>query len=166
MPGQKALAPAAIVDDLYNFVIPAGEVIPGSTIDFILSVAGLSTARVINPKDPRILATWSFTIADIKQQKAGVTILNNVIDPAKGEETRIIYSVSRRGNVTVLVSDANANLVDVLQRGVLEEGEYHNIWDGRNRGGRKVAPGIYFVRVIGPEINEVRKVLVVRNASQ
>ena len=165
-PISRTLAAETVNGDLHNFFIPGSELLPGVTVEFVLTVAGLSTARVINPKDPRILAVWSFTIADIKLQKAGVTILSNVIDPSRGEDTRVVYSIARRGNVMVLVSDANANLVTVLQRGIREEGDYHATWDGRNNGGRAVAPGIYFIKVIGPDINEVRKVLVVRRSSQ
>jgi fibronectin-binding autotransporter adhesin len=35
-------------------------------------------------------------------------------------------------------------------------------WDGRNSGGRIVAKGIYFIRIVAPDIDETRKVLVVK----
>jgi hypothetical protein len=35
-------------------------------------------------------------------------------------------------------------------------------WDGRNRGGRDVARGIYFIKVVAPGVEETRKVLIVK----
>jgi hypothetical protein len=36
-------------------------------------------------------------------------------------------------------------------------------WDGTNAGGNPVARGMYFVRVVGPDIDEIRKVMVIKN---
>jgi len=41
-------------------------------------------------------------------------------------------------------------------------GEHRITWDGRNRAGQVVARGLYFIRVVGPNLDEIRKVLVVR----
>jgi flagellar hook assembly protein FlgD len=64
--------------------------------------------------------------------------------------------------VTILVFDLSGSIVNVLQRGSQSPGQYTTAWDGKNRGGRSVARGIYFVRVVGPGFDEIRKVLVVR----
>ena len=37
---------------------------------------------------------------------------------------------------------------------------YH--WNGTNNSGNAVARGIYFIRVVGPGIDETRKVMVVK----
>jgi len=50
----------------------------------------------------------------------------------------------------------------VLYRGQRTAGEYSTSWDGRNRGNRVVARGVYFIKIVGPGINEIRKVLVVK----
>ena len=49
-----------------------------------------------------------------------------------------------------------------LQRGTQDAGDWAVTWDGRNRGGRAVAPGLYFVRIAGPGIDQVRTVLVTK----
>ena len=41
-------------------------------------------------------------------------------------------------------------------------GDYTASWDGKNRGGRAVSRGMYFIRVVGPEIDEIRKVMIVK----
>ena len=46
--------------------------------------------------------------------------------------------------------------------GSASAGEHVYTWDGRNRGNRVVARGVYFIRVVGPGVNETRKVLVTR----
>jgi len=50
----------------------------------------------------------------------------------------------------------------VLTRGTQAAGTYTTSWDGKNRSGAPVARGIYFIRVVGPDFDEIRKVLVVR----
>jgi len=109
------------------------------------------------------LATpWTFDLRDLRPQRGGVQILNNVINPAKGEVTSLQYQQNRDGNVTITVFDLSGNIIKVLQRGNQAAGDYQATWDGTNRGGAKVARGIYFIRIVGPDIDETRKVLVVR----
>ena len=64
--------------------------------------------------------------------------------------------------MTITVFDLKGDIVNVLYRGQRGAGEYSTTWDGRNRGGRIVARGIYFIKVVGPGMNEIRKVLVVK----
>ena len=162
-PDAIRLAPSATRDNLSTYIIPSDEFSDDASVEFVLSLGSLVATRIVNPKDPKSLSVWSFSIADIKRQKAGVTILNNVFNPSHGEETIIVYTVPEAGNVSVLVSDMKADLITVLYRGMRTEGEYNAVWDGKNRSGRIVAPGLYFIKVVGPGTNEIRKVLVVRN---
>jgi flagellar hook assembly protein FlgD len=60
------------------------------------------------------------------------------------------------------VFDLSGSIVNVLQHGTQAPGEYSTAWDGKNRGGRAVARGIYFIRVVGPGFDQILKVLVVR----
>jgi hypothetical protein len=62
--------------------------------------------------------------------------------------------------VTVFTLDGD--VVRRLYSGTEAAGDYSTSWDGRNMGGASVARGIYFVRVIGPGVDEMRKVMVVR----
>jgi flagellar hook assembly protein FlgD len=91
-----------------------------------------------------------------------VTILHNVINPLRGEKTNLHYVVDKPGYVTITVFDLSGDIVNVLYRGQQAAGQYSTSWDGRNRGGRIVARGLYFVRVVGPGFDEMRKVLVVK----
>jgi hypothetical protein len=110
----------------------------------------------------RLVRPFVLGVRDITLQRSGVTILNNVINPAKGEKTYVDYVLSRSGQVTVQVFTLDGTMVKSLRRQSLSAGEYRESWDGTNRGGRAVARGMYFIRVVGPDIDEIRKVMVVK----
>jgi flagellar hook assembly protein FlgD len=41
-------------------------------------------------------------------------------------------------------------------------GDHAVYWDGRNLSGNAVARGLYFIRIVAPGMDEIRKVIVVR----
>jgi hypothetical protein len=110
----------------------------------------------------RRVRPFSFEVHDTILQRGGVTILNNVINPTVGEKTYVDYHLVTGGQVTIQVFTLDGTMVDVLYRGRREPGEYRAAWDGTNRSGRSVARGMYFIRVVGPDIDEIRKVMVVK----
>jgi hypothetical protein len=122
----------------------------------------LYAIRLADPKDLLSIDLWSLDLADIQQQRGGVTILNNVINSNVKEKTQIEVNLPSTGNLTVTVMTLDGNIVKYLKRGREEKGIHYYSWDGTNNGGSPVARGMYFVRVVGPEINETRKVMVVK----
>ncbi len=96
------------------------------------------------------------------EQRGKVTIANNVVNPTAGETTRLTVALEERGSLSVTVFDLKGDIVQVLFRGTAERGEHVFGWDGRNRGGRDVARGIYFIKVVAPGVEEIRKVLIVK----
>jgi hypothetical protein len=140
---------------------------------FLLRAPGktpLYAARLDAPQGAAVPQDWfrrvkpfSFEIHDTTLQRGGVTILNNVINPVKGEKTYINYTLGRPGRVTISVFTLDGTLVAPLVRGgSLGAGEYRAFWDGKNQNRRDVARGMYFIRVVGPDIDEIRKVMVVK----
>ncbi|MDR1574692.1 MAG: hypothetical protein LBS37_01690 [Treponema sp.] len=110
----------------------------------------------------RRVAPFKLEIHNITRQRSGVTILNNVIKPSTGEKVYLDYQLSRNGPVTIQVFTLDGTLVKVLVRENKTSGEYRTDWDGKNNGGREVARGMYFIRVVAPDIDEIRKVMVVK----
>jgi flagellar hook assembly protein FlgD len=110
----------------------------------------------------RRMAPFKLEIHNITRQRSGVTILNNVIKPSAGEKVYLDYQLSRNGPVTIQVFTLDGTLVKVLVRENKNSGEYRADWDGKNNGGREVARGMYFIRVVAPDIDEIRKVMVVK----
>jgi hypothetical protein len=156
---------------LRDFQIPSGnsKAVDGSTLNFLFSIpqgtSSLFTARVVDPTAPdwfRHVVPWAFDLRTIRLQRGGVQILNNVINPGRGDLATLQYFLGTAGSVTVTVFDLSGSIVNVLVRGTQTAGEYEITWDGRNRGRAAVTRGIYFVRIVAPGLDEIRKVLVVR----
>jgi len=110
----------------------------------------------------RSVRPWSFLIRNVRQQTAQVSILDNVINPHRGDKVELHYILEKGGRYEIKVFTLAGDYVAGLYRGYRSPGEYTTAWDGRNRAGDVVARGIYFVRVVGPDLDEMRKVLVVR----
>jgi len=70
--------------------------------------------------------------------------------------------MARSGVVAAQVFALDGSLVRVLQRGRQAAGDYSLFWDGKNASGDIVARGIYFIRVVAPDIDETRNVLVIK----
>ncbi|MCL2758589.1 MAG: hypothetical protein FWD22_00020 [Treponema sp.] len=160
---------------LFNFRLDSSTPLnSGDKIEFIFrmdSVPDMFIARLDAPRGADVSAAkwwtmirpFSFDIQDIRLQRGGVTILNNVINSDNREITYLRYSLMRPGRVTIQVYTLDGTLVRSLKRNEMHEaGEFTDGWDGTNNGGRPVARGMYFIRVVGPDIDEIRKVMVVR----
>ena len=122
----------------------------------------LFALRLKDENDITSIDLWSLHIVDFVRQKGGTTILNNVINSLNNEETVVEVQVPQTGFLTVQVLTLDGNVVKVLQRGRVEEGTYYYKWNGTNISGAAVARGMYFVRVVGPNIDETRKVMVIK----
>lgn len=117
---------------------------------------------IIKSGDLAYVDLWSFGLKDIKKQRGGVTILNNVIDVSVKEETVLEVDMAEAGNLNVYVLTADGNIVRQLSKGQVSAGIHYFKWNGTNNKGNSVARGIYFVRIIGNGIDETRKVLCVK----
>ncbi|MDR1389485.1 MAG: T9SS type A sorting domain-containing protein [Treponema sp.] len=157
--------------DLYNYEFPS--LAENATMDFFFhlstSPADLYAARLDIAAGEPIPAGWynrvkpfSFGMHNITRQRGGVTILNNVINSNRREHVFLDYTLKGSGRVTIQVFTLDGNLVKVLKRESQGAGDYRVSWDGTNNGGRSVARGMYFIRVVAPDIDEIRKVMVVK----
>jgi hypothetical protein len=167
-----------ITNDIFNFRLLKSNYENRKMLEFVFSIEGypaitgdppLYAARLDIAKGAappsnwyRLVKPFRIDIHDTIQQRSGVTILNNVIDPTKGEKTYLNYKTTRSGRITIQVFTMDGTLVKALRRESRSAGEYREAWDGTNHGGRAVARGMYFIRVVAPDIDEIRKVLVVK----
>jgi len=126
-------------------------------------IACLDTQSSVLPDWYTHIRPFSFNIQGRSFQRGGVTVLNNVINSDKRENAIIRYELSRPGRVTIQIYTLDGTLVKSLRRNEQRNaGEWTDSWDGSNNGGRAVARGMYFVRVVGPDIDEIRKIMVVK----
>jgi len=165
--------------NLWNFSILSSDprVVSVSPLGFFFTVtpsapAGqqpLYCARLAIDAGTAIPANWyslvlpfSFEIHDLTLQRGSVTILNNVIDPTKGETVRLSYTLGEAGATTITVFTLDGDVVRRLEMATKAAGEYSTYWDGTNLAGLPVARGVYFIRVVAPGVDEIRKVMIIR----
>jgi hypothetical protein len=157
----------------YKYLIKKDEFKNGGMMDFIYRIRSSNFA----PLSPALYAVridgasgawydamrpFTFMLRDIARQRGGVTVLKNVINPLRGDKTSLNYVLTQGGAVNVTVFTLDGKIVKTLYRGHREAGEHYETWDGRNGSGAAAARGIYFIRVVAPDIDEIRKVIVVK----
>ncbi|MFW5844020.1 MAG: FlgD immunoglobulin-like domain containing protein, partial [Spirochaetota bacterium] len=111
----------------------------------------------------RNVRPFSFDIRELVTQRGGVTIANNVINPERGERATLNYTLDSSQMVRIIVFNLAGDVIEIIQSGRQDAGDYSTTWDGTNRQGRPVARGIYFIRVMAGDIDEYRKVMVVKD---
>ena len=80
-----------------------------------------------------------------------------------GSEVHIDYTTPPNGgDHTVAIYDAAGRLVSQLFSGRRDAGDHQLAWDGRDTQGRRVASGVYFVRVHTRDAAVGRKIVLVR----
>jgi len=62
-------------------------------------------------------------------------------------ETTIPFSIPTESKVKLEVYNLLGQKVAILEDGILQSGNHHRIWDGRNDAGSIVSSGIYFVKM-------------------
>ena len=122
----------------------------------------LYALRLKNNSDITSLDLWSFCLKDQITQRGGVSIFNNVIDANAGESVTIKVAVPKEGKISIMIMTLDGDIVQYLERGTVQAGEKFYSWNGTTKAGKKVARGMYFVRIVGAGIDETRKVMVVK----
>ena len=87
--------------------------------------------------------------------------MKNVVNPGLGDEVTIEV-ITGDGNLNVAVMTMDGNIIKYLEHGNVSAGTHYYKWNGKNKAGKSVARGIYFVRIFGQGIDETRKVMVVK----
>jgi len=159
---------------LYNFEFDGSSIASGSKFEFVFhhkNNPDMVIARLDIPRGSSnipnnwytLVRPFGFDIQDMRTQRGGITILNNVINSNNKEVTYLRYHLVRPGRVTIHVSTLDGTIVKSLRRNEHREaGEWTDGWDGTNNAGRPVARGIYFIRIVAPDIDEIRKVMVIK----
>jgi hypothetical protein len=165
-------------NDRYFITLPEKDLPDSSLVEFVYSIPNpakspdmgpLYGVRVNAGQGASILSGWynkldtfKINVRGIVYQRSGATILSNVVNPTKGEKAVLNYILSSGGQVTIQVFTLDGVLVQTLFRGSRPAGEYVISWDGKNNGGNIVARGMYFIRIVAPDIDEIRKIMIVK----
>jgi hypothetical protein len=159
---------------LFNYQIPKSTFTANGILEFFFrlnSGSDLLAGRLDIAAGAAIPADWYrrvkpfyIKVQDAARQRGSVTIFNNVINSEKREQAFLDYKLAKSGRVTVQVFTLDGSLVKVLVRENQNASDsyYRVSWDGTNNGGRPVARGMYFIRIVAPDIDEIRKVMVIK----
>jgi flagellar hook assembly protein FlgD len=79
-----------------------------------------------------------------------------------GDGTSISYGLPVASEVGLAVFDAAGRHVRTLVKGGQRAGRYSVLWNGRDDSGRRLANGVYFVRLKTPAQRFQRKVTLVK----
>ncbi len=83
----------------------------------------------------------------------------NYPNPFNGE-TRIPYSVSRDGQVTLIIYNALGQPMASLANGMHSPGAYEAVWD--TEGHESLASGVYLARLVAGDVVKMRKLTLLR----
>ena len=134
-----------------------------ATDSYTCDMAPLFALRLKNPADLTSLDLWSFKLQTVALQRGGISVMNNVINVSNDEKAIVQVDMSNSGNLNIAVMTLDGNIVQYLHKGSLEKGTHYFSWNGRTKGNKTVARGLYFVRVFGSGIDETRKIMVVKD---
>lgn len=136
---------------VYNtFIRPQEDIKPGNVTGEKVSVAEVK-------KEPDKIET-----TDIRYLREDLKILNNIINPLKGENVIIRYKIQKQYPVKVAIYDRNGELVKHLVNENKDSGVYEVKWDGKDAKENIVAAGIYFIYLKTDLVEKKLKVLVVK----
>ncbi|MBM3322394.1 T9SS type A sorting domain-containing protein [candidate division WOR-3 bacterium] len=82
-------------------------------------------------------------------------------NPARNR-AMVAWHVTQSGRVSVAVYDAAGRCVRNLARATMEPGRYRAEWDSRTESGRRVADGVYFVRLTTESASVRHKLILTR----
>jgi flagellar hook assembly protein FlgD len=87
--------------------------------------------------------------------------MQNVPNPFRaGHATTIAYQLSTPSPVDLSVYSASGRLVRVLVHESAPAGRHQVTWNGRDREGRLVGPGVYFVQMKSASFKASRTIIM------
>jgi hypothetical protein len=76
--------------------------------------------------------------------------------------TTIRFDLAKGGRVKLSIYNIKGQLVNCLVDDYLRTGSHSIIWNGKDNQNRRVASGIYFIRIESKELNSVRKAILMK----
>ena len=85
-----------------------------------------------------------------------------VYDQQRSASLKLSFALAETGKVKISVYNIRGQKVKELTNGVMEKGSYEITWDMKNKNGRPVSSGIYFLKMTAPEYLERRKFIILK----
>jgi hypothetical protein len=107
-------------------------------------------------------SSGGFTVAvEPGEEPASGVALRAWPNPARGQ-VELAFALPAEDDVEVAIFDVAGRRVRALQRGPLAAGPHALRWDGKDDGGNRVAPGVFFARVESSGVTRIARVVRVR----
>lgn len=83
-------------------------------------------------------------------------------NPGRADGLNLRFELPERGPIDLRVFDSAGRFIRSLTRGDYAEGVHDLTWDGADRVGRRVAPGVYFYRLETADAAATERSVVLR----
>jgi streptogramin lyase len=104
----------------------------------------------------------NFEAINIQNSSGDVSVLSGLANPNRGEKISLQIMPKSSGSVTASIYNIVGDLVWNSDFDIYEGVPAIIDWDGRNNGGAKVASGIYIFFLHGSDVNEKRKIAIIK----
>lgn len=103
------------------------------------------------------------TMAGVEPKDARPLVprITNVPNPFDGS-TDIMFQLSRKAGVSILVYDIRGRMVDSVLEAILPQGQHSVTWSGRSEAGEALPSGIYFFRFRAGSFETTKKAILIR----
>jgi len=110
------------------------------------------------------MANWELASADVAtgEPAASPLMLQGPRPNPLTSQSTLTFALPSASPVALTVHDAAGRRVRTLLQGDLSAGAHHPAWDGRDRRGIRVAPGVYFVRLQTNQGSETTRLAVLQ----
>lgn len=163
-----------------------GEVVsPSPTVSFVMGSSTFNATTATRADDTAVSGAFStlnrgvgpYTVAlvnadgqtgtlagalQIELPPGKITMLDNLFRPLKGGKVSATVDVFEAGHVTARLYTVDGGLVGTVYDGPVPAGQTQFTWDGRTPAGNTVASGVYLLHVVGPRLNRVERVVVIK----
>ncbi len=190
-PDLQSIAPASVANNNSNQAFTlSGEVFdPVITSSCALAgVAGLIGTGIVRNSDMSVTVTFptqgapagtwdvvvansnglsstlpaALTITSVAQGAGTVSLLDNLFRPLQGGKVTINVQTFAAGIVTIKIYSIHGKLINTLWDANLAAGANAFTWNGASAQGAVVASGVYVLKITGPELNSISKIIVIK----
>jgi carboxypeptidase D len=101
-------------------------------------------------------------LAGVAEEEVAARISLSATPNPFGSSTAITFALRRGGQVNLSVYDIRGRVMKTLVDGDLAAGLHTLEWEGVDAGGRRVAPGVYFCRLLSESEMSLKKIIMLR----
>lgn len=91
-----------------------------------------------------------------------VLLVDNLFRPRDGTRVRSDVTIYNAGHITAKLYTVDGRFISTLYDADAGVGTTSFYWNGRTDGGAVVASGVYLLRVTGPKLDQVSKIVVIK----